>query len=133
MNDREPSIRTRDWSAPPALDRVGNLGLAVGVVGAVLLVLGFLDNQDLFYRAYLVGWTTWLSIALGSLALSMVHHLSGGSWGLPIRRIWRRRRGPSCPSAYCSCRSCSASATSTRGRSRAGWRATMCSSTGLRT
>ncbi len=87
MNDREPTLRTRDWSAPPALDRLGNLSLAVGVVGAVLLALGFFSSRELFFRAYLVGWTFWLSIALGSLALSMVHHLSGGGWGLPIRRI----------------------------------------------
>ena len=29
----------------------------------------------------------WIGIALGSLALSMVHHLSGGAWGVVIRRV----------------------------------------------
>ncbi len=88
MNEHEPTYRTRDWSAPPAIDRVANLSLVVGLVGAALLVVGFFTSPDLFFRAYLVGWTFWLSIALGSLALSMVHHLSGGGWGLPVRRIF---------------------------------------------
>jgi len=30
----------------------------------------------------------WLGIALGSMALCMVHHMSGGAWGLVIRRIF---------------------------------------------
>ena len=29
----------------------------------------------------------WLGVALGSLALLMVQHLSGGAWGVVIRRV----------------------------------------------
>ena len=39
-----------------------------------------------FFQAYLVAYTFWMGIALGSLALLMVQHLSGGAWGIVIRR-----------------------------------------------
>ena len=39
-----------------------------------------------FFAPYLVGYLFWLGIALGSIGLTMLHHLVGGSWGLVIRR-----------------------------------------------
>jgi len=80
--DRRPEA----WSAPAALDRVGTLGLAVGLGGAALLVLGFFVAREELFRAYLVGYTYWLGIALGSLALALLYHLTGGQWGTVARR-----------------------------------------------
>ncbi len=40
-----------------------------------------------FFRVYLAAYLFWLGIALGSMVLLMVYHLTGGSWGLVIRRI----------------------------------------------
>ncbi len=76
------------WAAPAALDRIGTLALGVGVAGAVLLVVGFFLWPERFFRSYLVGHLFWLGIALGSLALVMVQHLSGGAWGLAARRVF---------------------------------------------
>jgi len=44
------------------------------------------DTQQ-FFRSYLFAFEFWLSIPLGSVAIVMLHHLTGGWWGLPIRRI----------------------------------------------
>lgn len=38
-------------------------------------------------RAYLVGYIYWMAIALGCTAVLMMHHLTGGWWGYPIRRM----------------------------------------------
>lgn len=76
------------WAAPEALDRIGKLALAVGVAGAVLLVVGFFLWPERFFHSYLVGHLYWLGLALGSLALVMVQHLSGGAWGLASRRVF---------------------------------------------
>lgn len=75
------------WEAPAALGRIGTLGLGVGVAGALLLVLGYFVAPEQFFRSYLIGHLYWLGIALGSLALVMIHHLTTGSWGFPARRI----------------------------------------------
>jgi len=52
----------------------------------VLLVSAFFDRKQ-FFQAYIVGFTFWSGIAVGSLALLMLQHLTGGGWGLVIRRI----------------------------------------------
>ena len=40
-----------------------------------------------FFSAYSFAWLFWLSISLGSMALTMMHHLTGGNWGVLIRPI----------------------------------------------
>jgi len=62
-------------------------GLTAGVLGVVLAVAGFfISGADRFYQAYLVAYTFWMGVVLGSLALLMVQHLSGGAWGVVLRR-----------------------------------------------
>ena len=60
---------------------VGGAALLVGLVGAVL-------NVDQFLKSWLIGFLFCLSLAVGSLALLMLQHLSGGQWGLVSRRIF---------------------------------------------
>jgi len=57
------------------------------VVGLALAGVGFaMSGLERFYQAYLVAYTFWLGVALGSMALLMVQHLSGGAWGVVMRR-----------------------------------------------
>ncbi len=44
-------------------------------------------NPAQFYRSYLVAFALVLGVTLGSMAVSMLHHMSRGAWGLVIRRI----------------------------------------------
>ncbi len=60
---------------------VGVLGLAAGAVGAVL-------NPDQFFRSWLIGFLFCLWLSLGPLALLMLQHMSGGQWGLVGRRVF---------------------------------------------
>jgi len=60
--------------------------LIVGVIGMVAW-LGLGHGSVQFYRSYLFAFEFWISIPLGCLAILMLHHLTGGWWGLPIRRI----------------------------------------------
>ncbi len=62
-------------------------GLIAAALGVVLAVAGFLmSGVDRFFQAYLVAYTFWMGVVLGSLALLMVQHLSGGVWGVVLRR-----------------------------------------------
>ena len=62
-------------------------GMMVGVLGVVLAIIGFfMSPVDRFYQAYLVAYTFWMGVILGSMALLMVQHLSGGVWGIVLRR-----------------------------------------------
>ncbi len=76
------------WAPPLAdLAALGRRGLVVGTLAGVVSAAGLIANPAQFYRSYLVAFVFVLGIALGSLAISMLHHMSGGAWGLVIRRI----------------------------------------------
>src|SRR6202140_841093 len=76
-----------DLTAPPVVTTLQKRLLIVGVIFAVIsLALAFL-RPDEFFRAYLLGYMDWLGVTLGSMAILMIRHLTGGGWGMVIRRI----------------------------------------------
>jgi len=72
---------------PPNLSRYQTRALIIGVVALVLLLIGAFINHVEFFQAYLIGFAFWTGISVGSLALLMLQHLTGGGWGFVIRRI----------------------------------------------
>jgi hypothetical protein len=70
----------------PELAQYQRQFLLAGAVGAVLSIVGYFLNPTQFFQSYLVGYMFVLGLSLGSLALAMVHQLSGGAWGVVIRR-----------------------------------------------
>jgi hypothetical protein len=56
-----------------------------GGVGLTACVLGAMLQPDDFAFAWLSALMVWLRWPLGCLALLLVHTLTGGRWGLPIR------------------------------------------------
>jgi hypothetical protein len=74
------------YTPPAELSRVRMGALVVGVLLSALLVVGALIDRAQFFHAYLVGFIFWAGITVGSLALLMLQHLTGGAWGLVIRR-----------------------------------------------
>lgn len=68
----------------------GNLqqqSLKVGVVGLALCFVGAFFNSEQFFRSYLLAYVFWMGITLGCFAIMMLHHMSGGAWGIVIRRL----------------------------------------------
>ena len=59
--------------------------LIVGIVSLAISAIGLRHPQE-FFRAYLPSFLFWLSICAGSLAILMLQYLTGGEWGLMIRR-----------------------------------------------
>jgi hypothetical protein len=76
-----------DLTAPEVVKKISQRSLVIGVVFAVIAVVLALKQPDEFYRAYLLGFMCWLGVALGSMAILMIRHLTGGGWGMVIRRI----------------------------------------------
>jgi hypothetical protein len=70
-----------------ALLRLRRIAIAVAVVGAAASALGAWRSPIQFYRSYLVAYLFWLGLALGSLAILMINHITGGAWGAVIRRL----------------------------------------------
>jgi len=66
---------------------VSILALAVGALSFALLIFGLLVDRTQFFHSYLVGFIFWIGITIGAMALLMLQHLTGGAWGLIIRRV----------------------------------------------
>jgi len=72
---------------PPNMSDFQKRSLIVGIVFLVVFIAGAFINPRGFFQSYLIGWTFWTGIAVGSIALLMLQHLTGGGWGLVIRRV----------------------------------------------
>jgi len=74
---------------PPNMSDFQKRALIVGIAGLVALIIGVALNPiaSQLFQSYLIGWTFWTGIAVGSLALLMLQHLTSGGWGLVIRRV----------------------------------------------
>ncbi len=71
---------------PEGADGLQRTAFIVGAVALVVCVLGAFLSPDYFFRSWLVGWVYWIGVALGCLALSLLHHLTHGDWGIVLRR-----------------------------------------------
>ena len=71
---------------PPSMSDFQKRALIVGGLFLLALLVGLFLDRKQFFQAYLVGWTFWTGLSIGSLALLMLQHLTGGGWGLVIRR-----------------------------------------------
>lgn len=62
--------------------------LVAGVAALVVCAAaGLLFDRAAFFRAYLAAYIFFLGLSLGSMAILLIYHLTGGGWGFLIRRI----------------------------------------------
>jgi hypothetical protein len=72
---------------PGYLDRLRQRSLAVGGIGLAAALAGFAVSPPAFFRSWLVAFLFWVGVAIGCQSILMIQHLTGGLWGLTIRRI----------------------------------------------
>lgn len=77
---------SQDYKAPESVGHLQRGALIVGAIGLVLGALGWIRTPEQFYRSYLPGFMLVLGLTMGSLGLLMLQHLTGGHWGIVIRR-----------------------------------------------
>jgi hypothetical protein len=82
-----------ELNAPLLLNQWRRRAMVVGAIFAVLsIVLALLaatvdhDGIDHLLRSYLLGYIFCWGLTVGGLALLMVQYVSGGKWGLLLRR-----------------------------------------------
>ena len=79
--------RDLDLTAPPVAKTIMGRSLVIGVTFSVGALIGAYFQPDVFIRGYLISFMAWLGVTLGSMAILMLRHLTGGGWGMVIRRI----------------------------------------------
>ncbi len=80
-------VNNLDLTAPPVVKIIQRRSLVIGLIFAVIAIAGAFVRPDEFFRGYLLGFMAWLGVTLGSMAILMIRHLTGGGWGMVIRRI----------------------------------------------
>ena len=76
------------YTPPASLDALRRRSLGIGVIGLLAAAAGAFLSPGQFFHSYLLAYLLWLGAALGGLALTMLQHLSGGGWGVVLRRIF---------------------------------------------
>jgi len=79
-------MTAQDYKAPESLGLVQKRAFLIGGVALFVAVYGALTSPEKFYHAYLFSFLLVLGLTLGSLGLLMLQHLTGGNWGIIIRR-----------------------------------------------
>jgi hypothetical protein len=75
-----------DADLADAIGRVRRPALAIGIVALAACAFGAVAAPQQFFRSYLFACVFWTGLALGSLAVLMLRYVTGGAWGVPIRR-----------------------------------------------
>jgi hypothetical protein len=76
----------QDYKAPESVGNLQQRALIAGVIGVVLCVIGYVKSPESLLHSYLLAFMFILGLSLGSLGLLMLQHLTGGMWGIVIRR-----------------------------------------------
>jgi hypothetical protein len=79
-------MSAHEYQAPESVGRLEKRALVVGVLGLLVSIVGWITKPEDFFRSYLVAFLLVLGLSLGSLGLLMLQHLTGGQWGILIRR-----------------------------------------------
>jgi hypothetical protein len=79
-------MTAQDYRAPESVDRIRQRALIAAVVGLLICIIGIIKAPDRFFPSYLLAFIFVLGLSLGSLGLLMLQHLTGGNWGIMIRR-----------------------------------------------
>lgn len=74
------------FNAPEDLNRLRTLSLGVGGIALIIWAVGLYFNAEQALRSWLLGFIFWSGIGIGGLGLLMLQYLTGGAWGVVIRR-----------------------------------------------
>jgi hypothetical protein len=80
-------IRNANFEAPEDLARWRTLALGIGGIASVIWLVGCFFNTEQALRSWLLGFIFWGGIGIGSLGVLILQYLTGGAWGVVIRRI----------------------------------------------
>lgn len=71
---------------PDRAARLGRRAVLAGAAGIAVSLAGAVWAPAAFAYSWLVAFLFWTGLALGCLAVLMMHYLTGGAWGVVIRR-----------------------------------------------
>lgn len=65
----------------------GNRALIIGALGLLASAFGYFTDPGQFFYSYLTAFVFWVSLGLGALFFTMLHHLTSATWSVALRRV----------------------------------------------
>ncbi len=85
---KEIKFNAADFQAPTdIINRWRTLALGVGGIFTIIWAIGTFFNVEQGLRSWLLGFIFWGGIGFGSLGILLLQYLTGGAWGVVIRRF----------------------------------------------
>jgi hypothetical protein len=75
------------YQTPAEVNRLRTLALGVGGIALIVWIVGVFFNTEQALRSWLLGFIFWGGIGIGSIGVLMLQYMTGGAWGVVIRRI----------------------------------------------
>ncbi|MCA1589969.1 MAG: hypothetical protein LC734_06170 [Acidobacteria bacterium] len=76
-----------NYLAPADFVRYRTIALGLGGIALLVWAIGLYIDTEQALRSWLIGFIFWAGLCFGSLGLLMLQYLTGGAWGVVIRRI----------------------------------------------
>ena len=79
-----------NFEAPEELGRWRTIALGVGGIATIVILIAALLDKNLIeqaLRSWLLAFCLWGGISIGSIGILLLQYLTGGAWGVVIRRI----------------------------------------------
>lgn len=86
--ERQESVRY-NYDAPADVNRWRPIALGIGGIFSIIILgiaLFLPEQREQALRAWLLGFIFWGGIGIGGLGILILQHLTGGAWGIVIRR-----------------------------------------------
>lgn len=76
-----------NYKAPADISRFATIALGVGGIATLIWAVGLFLNPEQGLRSWLLGFIFWGGIGIGSIGILLLQYLTGGAWGVVIRRV----------------------------------------------
>jgi hypothetical protein len=83
-------LRNTNFEAPAEINRWRTLSLGIGGIASIIILviaLIFPEQREQALRSWLLGFIFWGGIGFGSIGVLLLQYLTGGAWGVMLRRI----------------------------------------------
>lgn len=76
-----------NYKAPAELGGLRTIALGIGGLALLGMAVGAYFNTEQALRSWLLGFIFWGGLCFGGLGVLMLQYLTGGAWGVVIRRV----------------------------------------------
>lgn len=83
-------MKENNFNAPEEIGNWRNIALGIGGIASLIILITALimpEMREQAMRSWLMGFIFWGGLSIGSIGILLLQYLTGGAWGVVIRRI----------------------------------------------